>query len=348
MKQRRLLLALLCMFLAASVTTPLLAVGGISASKLLVPSADPLPVGAFEMEPSFTAMRSRGSFNEYGHLKNVPDDYDKTRRGSESETALGFRLTAGLLPNFEAGIAYGQVTTENNRNEEVVVGLDGFQTGLKYILNPDSSFKTALQFGLNMETKSWTSTREAGLLATWVLTDNFSIDFDASVSASQRRTEDEQKVIERGAVFQVSFGHKIGNFQPCVEFAYGESYVWRYREFRAGREAETSMNLPNDYSLKVNERLGLPATQEIDVPGIGMVSRPTPELQERVRVRQKALTARVGFTYTVNSRASIGVTLADDFRGVNVPAGRSIFGVFTFTFPPDPTPQKNENKKGDS
>lgn len=204
------------------------AVGGISGSKLIVPSADPVAYGDFELEPYFSVFRAHRKYNEYGHLKNIPDDFDRLSPGevreSRSEGGLGFRMTGGVLPNFEAGFGY-------------------------------------------MITERW---------------------------------------------------------QPIIEIGYFESYSRRFRDFIIPKYQYVDLN--------INNRLDIPLKQELLFPGFGVIGRRTPTIQENVKVWERKWTGSIGFTYTVNKNSLVVLGFSQDIAGVNLPAGRTIAGAFTFTF----------------
>lgn len=318
----------------------LYSVGGISNSKLIVPSADPIGYNDFEFEPAFSMFRARGKFNDYGHLKNIPKDYDQLDTGenrrSESESVLNFRLTGGFFPNFEGGFTFGHVTSETNTGDSASTAYEDLQMGGKYLLNPDDSIRFALEGGINMKSDDWTTSYEGGTILTWDITDKLSLDADILYSASSRRTVDEQKVIERGMGYNIGLGYTLfGVFQPIVELGYSETYTWRYRNYRPTRNLATNLNIDSETDIDVNSALGLSSTQEIFVPGFGTIGRTTPPIQEKVKVWERKMTLSAGFTYTVNPSALVILIYSHDFKGVNTLAGRTIAGAFTFTFSTD-------------
>ena len=318
---RRILFLLLLMSAFGS----LHAVGGLSASKLLVPSADTLDPGLFDFEVAFGYNRSRSYYNEWGHLKNLGGDYDQinpetgmpVERESESETGLDFRMTAGIVKNFEIGFGFGHSTVENSVSGESSSGFGDLAIGMKYsLMKPEDTFRIAVQGGVNMEPVHWTPTYEGGLIATIQLSDKLSIDADVAFSNSGPKAIEGQRVREYGISGNVGIGYEFEKIMPVFELGYSQVYTNQKRNYVIGHDAELLLGLPSDYEIDVNGPLGVD---------------PALKIQERVKVWEKLLTATIGFTYGINDISGVALMISQDISGVNAGAGRTISGVYTLT-----------------
>ena len=332
-------LIVLCILLGGSGAA--LAVGGLSGAGRLGPAADPVPHGVLEIEPFFNAFRARGRFNEAGNRKNIPDDYDRLiatgePRRSESTTVMGFRVTAGFFQDFEGGVAYGHATSENNIDNTTSSRFNSLASGVKYLINPQHDFRFAVQAGVNMETASATTDHEVGLINTWQITDSLALDADVVYRFSSKRTIDDQKVIQRGMAYNVGLGYLLTDIlQAVMKLGYAESYTRRLRDYVVPEYPELTIN--------ANQILGLPATTDLLVPGLGTFPRTTPNVQERVRVWERKLTANAGFTYRLNSDALVVLVYSQDLTGVNSLAGQTISAGFAFAIGGEPsTPTAEE------
>jgi hypothetical protein len=324
----------------------ILAVGGISNTKLIVPGADPVGYGAFEFEPTLGMSRQRYRFDQYSNRTDIPDDYNRLlpleEKMSFSTNSLGFRMTGGLFPNTEIGVFVGHSTASDSVGTPMQTGFDEAQIGIKYLFNPENAMRFAFEGGVNFDPTSWSPSYEGGLIMTLELTNRFSIDADLVASTSSIIREDRERFTQRGAAGNIGFGYMIGNLQPVVEFGYAETNSLRYRYPRISQEYFylTDLGIPEQYD--VNPILGLPST--VMVPGIP-VPVPVLPVQEQVRVWSRKLTTSVGFTYTVNSKATIIFTMSEDLDGMNDYGGRTAALALTFTFEDEEGEQSAEEVK---
>ncbi|HEY7535114.1 MAG TPA: transporter, partial [Thermodesulfobacteriota bacterium] len=177
-----------------------LAVGGISNSKVVVPSAETVEKGHIEIEPFFG-------------LEFVDDKVNTLR----SET-VG-RFTIGVLHNLEIGTNFGYLNIEDSELIETDRDFGDIEAGLKYrFLDEDKNlpFSLAYQGGITFPTSGegapWVF-EVAGLILTKDFTERFSMDADFVFA-----------LIEDNAwsfVTEVGFGYFIASwFQFVVEGAY--------------------------------------------------------------------------------------------------------------------------------
>lgn len=181
-----------------SLVTETHAVGGISNSKVIVPSTDTVPKGHIEAEPFFS-------------LVFVDDDHHTVRFGS------GLRLTPGLLDNLEAGVNINYLDLEDSELIKTKHDFGDIEAGLKFKFldeRDDFSFSLAYQGGVTFPVGNgalWV-VEPGGLILTKNFTDKFSMDADFVFG-----------IIEHGSwsfVTDVGFGYFLKPwFQPVIEAA---------------------------------------------------------------------------------------------------------------------------------
>jgi len=144
-------------------------ISGISNSKIVVPESGTVPAGKFEFEPAFDVFRSNQKWDQDGNLFNL--------NNRSTESGLGFRLTAGFSHDIEAGLIVPQDVSSLN-------------FGLKWQFWKGSDVSLALQSGINFDTESGVRSNEAktakiigsGLIVTYILSENLSVDSDFTFS----------------------------------------------------------------------------------------------------------------------------------------------------------------------
>jgi len=141
------------------------AVGGISNSKVVVPSAETVPKKHVELEPFF-------SFE-------FVDDRDNTFR-----LGAGARVTLGILDNLEAGVNINYLNHENSDLIDQVNDFGDIEAGVKYRFIDQGEqlpFSLAYQGGVSIPTSGndtpW-FIEPGGLILTKNFSDNFSMDMD--------------------------------------------------------------------------------------------------------------------------------------------------------------------------
>ncbi len=175
------------------------AVGGISNSKVIVPSAESVPKGKFEIEPFFG-------------LEFVDDSDNTTRFGG------GVRFTLGVLHNLEIGANVNYLDVEDSDLIQRNSDFGDIETGLKFRLLDEGEsypFSLAYQGGVTIPTNDdalWI-VEPGGLILTKNFTQEFSMDADFVFG-----------IIEDDAwsfVSEIGFGYFVTHwFQPVVEAAY--------------------------------------------------------------------------------------------------------------------------------
>ncbi|MGH7885184.1 MAG: DUF481 domain-containing protein [Thermodesulfobacteriota bacterium] len=138
------------------------AVGGISNSKIIVPSAETVPSSNFEIEPFFSFLSVDNSVDS----KNYE---------------AGLRFTKGILDNLEAGVNIIFFTVDDNDIEEADYNFGDLLFGVKYRFYESHLFSLAYQGGFTVPTSSTDTNwvfEPGGLIFTKNITDKLSIDAD--------------------------------------------------------------------------------------------------------------------------------------------------------------------------
>jgi hypothetical protein len=175
-------------------------VGGISNSKVVVPSADPVEKGSFEIEPSFG-------------LEFTDDGIDTVRF-----EAAG-RFTLGALSNLEIGTSVGYLNIEDSELIDTDRDFGDIEAGLKYRFLDEgkhSPFSLAYEGGVTFPTSGedapWVF-EIGGLILTKNFSERSSIDADIVFAL----IEDDAWSL----VTEIGYGYFIVPwFQPVIEMAY--------------------------------------------------------------------------------------------------------------------------------
>lgn len=314
------------------------AIGGLTGTKLNALSADALAPGVAELETAFRSFRSRGTYNEFGHLKNTPGDYDRLAAGEQrtatSESGLAFRATGGFARNLELGAAFGHTNSEDSLNGPTPTSYDDFVVAMKYCLSCAHAFKLALQSGASLKTGDWTPTGEAGLLATYNVTDELSIDLDLSAGMSGKRTIDGQRVTERGAIARIGVGYLFfDRFTVFFEGGYEQGYARRRRNLHLSREVARISNLNPDFLNREASFEGLrQETAPIHLGGGAVLPIPLTQITESVRSWEKRGLGSAGVSYQISDAALFTLAYSQTFAGLNTGGGQEIVGIFTYQF----------------
>lgn len=190
------LIVLICLFAAPAEVS---AVGGISNSKVIVPSTDPVPRNHVEAEPFF--------------ILEFEDDRDDTVRFGG-----GVRLTLGALENLEVGANINYLSIEDSQLIRADSNFGDIEAGLKYrFLDEGNGYPLSLAYqgGATFpigDGALWVF-EPGGLILTKNFTDAFSMDTDFVFG-----------VIEGGSwsfVTEAGFGYFFNDwFQAVLEGAY--------------------------------------------------------------------------------------------------------------------------------
>lgn len=176
------------------------AVGGISNSKVVVPSTESVEKGHFEIEPFFG-------------LVFVDDSYDTLRFEG------GARFTLGTFENLEIGANVGYLTVNDSDVMRRNSDFGDIEAGLKYRFldqTEDFPFSLAYQGGITFPTSgsdaNWVF-EFGGLILTKDFTEKFSMDADFVLAI----IEDDSFSL----VTEVGLGYFVRPwFQPVIEAAY--------------------------------------------------------------------------------------------------------------------------------
>ncbi|NIP29287.1 MAG: hypothetical protein GTO02_02315 [Candidatus Dadabacteria bacterium] len=178
-------------------TQDLYAVGGISNTKVVVPSTDTVPLDTYEIEP-FLSLQ-------------VFDDEDDTKFFDS-----GLRFTRGFLNNLEAGISASILTYEDSDLVDSDYNFGDIAAGVKYRFYTLSGLSLAYQGGFTLPTSTddtnWVF-EPLGLILTLKFMNNISVDADFVL------------VFEESEIFSIvsnlGFGMFVTEiFQPVIELGY--------------------------------------------------------------------------------------------------------------------------------
>lgn len=175
-------------------------VGGISNSKVIVPSTETVPKHHVEIEP-------------YASFTKLDDSIDS------KDFTFGSRFTYGFLDNVEAGFNLNFLEIEDSDIQDSNSDFGNIEAGIKYrFINQDDNypFSVAYQGGLTFPTagegETWVF-EPAGLIITKNYTDKLSSDLDVVFSF------DENDNI--GLVSNLGIGYYISDkLQPVAEVSY--------------------------------------------------------------------------------------------------------------------------------
>ncbi len=173
------------------------AVGGISNSKIIVPSADTVAATNFEIEPFFSFL----SVDDPSDSKNYE---------------AGLRFTKGILDNFEAGANLIFLTVDDNDLNEADYEFGDLLLGVKYRFYESTLFSIAYQGGFTVPTSfadtDWVF-EPAGLILTKNFSDKLSLDIDGVLGFD----EDENIFVTSNA----GIGYYVTDYlQPVFEVNY--------------------------------------------------------------------------------------------------------------------------------
>jgi len=175
-------------------------VGGISNSKVIVPSAETVPKNRFEIEPFF----------DFAFL----DDSIDTKSFN-----AGVRITLGTTSNMEIGTNINYLSLEDSDNTDTESALGGIDLGVKYRILDQSEtfpFSIAYQGGIsyiNEDIDDIWNFEPLGLIITKNFTEKFSLDADIVFNLTSNQ--------DYGLVSNLGVGYYITEkFQPVIETAY--------------------------------------------------------------------------------------------------------------------------------
>ena len=330
----QLLLIIIGFFLAF----PVYAVGGLTGNYAILTSPDALEPGNVESTIELTLFHAHSRYNEYGHKKNIPGDYDRLHPGESthtiSESGLAFTFSAGVLDGLEAGFSFGHTTNERGDGGLSFTSFDEFRTGLKYSLPEQGPFRFAAIGGLNMETVRWTLSGEAGGAMSVEPLPGWTIESNLVYFQSMRRTIDSEPAVEHGSRAGAGSGYQMGIFRPGLELSYIENHHRHLRAFTAGRWIEVNGNLsPEQAEINVLSQMGVPDTMLPEsIPVFGGWPVPPPELKESVLVFERKLSVTASLTLDINEKVSFIFFFTQDLTGVGAPAGQTFSGIVTYAF----------------
>lgn len=202
MQIKNILAATFVLLLLVGTPTQSFAVGGISNSKVIVPSTDTVPKKRIEIEPFASFL--------FADDENNTKTYD-----------LGLRLTYGLLDTVEVGASFFFVTFEDDDLINTDSSFGNIEPGIKwrFLEQEDyslTSFSLAYEGGITLPTSGsdelW-AFEPLGLILTKNFSDQLSMDHDVVL----RIVEDELW----GIISNHGIGYYLTDwFQPVAELGY--------------------------------------------------------------------------------------------------------------------------------
>lgn len=234
-----------------------LAVGGISNTKVIVPSTETVPRRHFEIEPFFGLVFVDDEDNSVG--------FD-----------AGGRFTWGALDNLEIGANAGYISFQDSDVISTEVDFGTVDAGMKYRFIDEGGkfpFSVAYQGGLTFPTggsnDAWIF-EPFGLILTKDFSDSFSMDADFVLAL----VEDESV----GFVAEIGFGYFLKSwFQPVIEAGYSF-------EDPDGEEGVSVFNITAGFTAPVSEMLTI-------IFGV------TPDLHTRNTEKEILVTAAFTFLF---------------------------------------------------
>ena len=204
------------------------AVGGISNTKVIVPSAESIPKKHLEIEPFFGLV--------------FVDDEDNSV-GLDA----GSRLTFGVLDNLEAGANIGYLSIADSDIMDTEADFGNIEAGMKFRFIEEGAnfpFSLAYQGGLTFPTGSsndnWVF-EPFGLIVTRNFSDLFSMDADFVLALVEDKTV--------GFVAEIGFGYFVKPwFQPVIEAGYS-------LEDAEGEDSISVFNATAGFTAPVSEML---------------------------------------------------------------------------------------------
>jgi hypothetical protein len=205
-----------------------LAVGGISNTKIIVPSAETVPQRHFEVEPFFGLVFADDEDNSVGF-------------------SAGSRITLGVLDNLEAGADIGYLSIADSDVIDTEGEFGDVEAGMKFRFIDEGDkfpFSLAYQGGVTLPTSrssdQWVF-EPFGLILTKNFSDSFSVDADFVLVLV------EDKSI--GFVTEIGFGYFVKPWlQPVIESEYS-------LESAGGEEIISVFNVTAGFTAPVSEML---------------------------------------------------------------------------------------------
>lgn len=264
MKNQKILIELLILFISFFPFISYSQIGGLSASKLGALSADPVSHNLIEFEPFFGYSSSQHHFNSEGKLQPLFSTSDSTMKFSGS----GLRFTYGLFKNMEIGLT-------------VPIDISEVRFGVKYKIQSKSKHRIALIFGYNNIVGNQiyvrrNSTHEAtpsflgGWVASFYISEKCSIDWDAQYQKHTIATLDGHT---QGFYASADIGYY---FFEHINFILGLQYNTQFYDFKTNNSCILSLNAgiviekAKNFILVVNAPFDLYGKNEYRTKGFGM------------------------------------------------------------------------------
>jgi hypothetical protein len=207
-----------------------LAVGGISNTKVIVPSAESVPKKHLEIEPFFGLVFADDDDNSVG-------------------LDAGSRLTFGLLDNLEAGANIGYLSIADSDVIDTEADFGNIEAGMKFRFIDEGAnfpFSLAYQGGITFPTGGsndlWVF-EPFGFILTKNFSDSFSMDADFVLALVEDKSV--------GFVAEIGFGYFVKPwFQPVIEAGYS-------LEGAGGEEAISVFDVTAGFTAPVSEMLAI-------------------------------------------------------------------------------------------
>lgn len=121
------------LFLYYILTTSSYGVSGISSKKLIIPSANVLDHGNYEVDFNFYWLKTKNYYSEQGKLKSfeLKCSQESCKKNKIYEGGLSFRFSTGLGNQSEIGFESGLITTQKEILDFTFSYIDDLKFGFK-------------------------------------------------------------------------------------------------------------------------------------------------------------------------------------------------------------------------
>ncbi|GIX43504.1 MAG: hypothetical protein KatS3mg129_3237 [Leptospiraceae bacterium] len=310
----------------------LLAISGISSTKLIIPTANILSKGITEIDINFYILNSKNQFNEKGKL--IPYELDcsiSCKKNRISEGGFAFRATGGIGNQMEIGVEGGHSSQKNQIQDFIYSYIDDIKFGFKWNFYNWDQLKISYQQGLTYDYETFTPQYESGFLFTreW---QNLSIDLDIHYFTTKRINIYEEQVLEQSSWYSgphasIGIGYSINNFLFAIEYSYEEAKtkVKQYQYFSYSEFNELqNKGFSYYYSIEnqsFHQLSGLP--EFINNNGILI---PIPKIFKKMDYYTISRMIYYGFAYNISNNMSLSFIIHKTVGGANI-SNSNIFNI---------------------
>ncbi|GIW23623.1 MAG: hypothetical protein KatS3mg068_2630 [Candidatus Sericytochromatia bacterium] len=316
----------------------LFAIGGISSTKLIVPSANVLDKGLTEIDLNYFILRAKNQFDEKGNIINYSYECNSIcQKDKISEGGISFRATSGIGYNIEIGIEGGHNTMKSELSNFTFSYIDDLKIGSKwnFLDLKENQFKSSLQIGISYDYETFTPYYEGGFIFSkdW---SNFSVDLDLHYFTTKRIQIFEKEVLEQSSWFYgphagIGVSYNYDNFLLGLEYHFEEA-VTKVRQYEFFSESEYRnlyfSGLANYYKIEnqtFHQLFQLPETIQWN-----NIELPINKIYKKRKYFTSTHILVYGFSYTVSDNMSLSFMIHDTVKGINNDNSKILNVVSTF------------------